>query len=65
MPSEKGFLKLLENFACFQDKLTDEVIFMHLISLVNKAKKPEIKVINLILVPPLLMSFQGTGRRVE
>lgn len=39
VPTEKGLAKLQENFACYQDKLSDEVIFNHIHNYIGKAKK--------------------------
>lgn len=62
VPTEKGVLKLHENFSCYQDKLLDEVILKYILIYLNKAKKigkTEIKVwcCAFSLVWPLLISF--------
>ena len=39
MATEKGLFKLQENFSCYQDKLSDELIFKYIQVYLNKAKK--------------------------
>jgi condensin complex subunit 1 len=38
-PTEKGLLKMQENFPCYQDKLCDEVVLKHLLVYISKTKK--------------------------